>query len=479
MRINLLVLSFSLMLATSNFANARSCQGQGSVCQAAATAEAVFVGSVRKVEILKARNDDPQSKQVTGQVAHIRVENVFKGKIGPEIPIYSEMTSCDHTYQVGERWVIYASYDKETGNWSAGSVFGRSRQTKYAANDLLYLRQLPTSEKRTRISGIIEYLKSDSEKGITYTASKGVKLKIIGEQRTAEVYTDQNGIYEFYGLPPGEYLIKLEAPSGGANNFPIQAGNADKSENEIGKVELKKESCAELDFSFNLNAGTSIAGKVRSADGRPLPNMGLSLQPKGKRVRHPWQFTPTNNEGDYRLENIPPGEYLIVVNGNGDISSYAPFSKVYYPGVFKEENAAIVKVTRGDMLENYDINIPYQATTYTIQGTLLYADGRPVEKGYVQFKADRVDEGTVGEVRTQTDAQGRFSLNILQGLVGRLSGFIYPDQDEYAKCPALKNLVTGSSSLLETESQWLNITADQQGIELHFSIVPCEKPKQK
>jgi hypothetical protein len=95
-------------------------------------------------------------------------------------------------------------------------VFGRSRQTKYAANDLLYLRQLPASEKRTRISGIIEYLKSDLEKGTTSTAISGVKLKIIGKKRTADVYTDENGINEIYGLAPGEYLIKPEAPPGRA-----------------------------------------------------------------------------------------------------------------------------------------------------------------------------------------------------------------------------------------------------------------------
>jgi hypothetical protein len=84
-------------------------------------------------------------------------------------------------------------------------------------------------------------------------------------------------------------------------------------------------------------------------------------------------------------------------------------------------------------LENYDINIPSQATTYTIQGKLLYADRRLVERGYVKFKADSLEEGTVGEASTRTDAQGRFSLNIRQGLEGRLYEFIYHNQDGYLK----------------------------------------------
>jgi Carboxypeptidase regulatory-like domain len=479
MRISLLTLSFLLVLAASNSAHACSCLGQNSVCEAAASAEAIFVGSVHKVELLKSKKDVPQSEQVTGQIARIRVERVFKGKIGSEIAIHSGMTYCDLSYQVGEQWVFYATYDKETRTWSVGSVYGRSRQTKYSANDLLYLRRLPVSAQQTRISGVIEYLKSDPEKGTTSTTLSSVKLKIIGKQRTAEVYTDRNGIYEIYGLPPGEYLIKPEAPPGWTENFPIRAGNADDSEDESAKVELTEKSCAELNFSFHLDAETSIAGKVRGADGRPLPNVLLSLQPEGKRALHSWQFVFTNLQGEYRLENIPPGEYLIVVKGNGDISSYAPFHNAYYPGVFKKEDAAIVQVTRGDRLENYDINIPSQATVYTIQGRLLYADGRPVEKGYVQFRADRVEAGTVGDARAQTDAQGRFSLNILQGLEGRLSGFIDPDQDEYANCPALQRLATGTASIPETESLRLKITADLQDINLLFSIVACEKNKQK
>jgi Carboxypeptidase regulatory-like domain len=211
-------------------------------------------------------------------------------------------------------------------------------------------------------------------------------LKIIGKQRTAEVHTDRNGIYENYGLPLGEYLIELGAPPEWTGNFPVRVADAADSEVESAKVELAEKGCAELNFSFHLDAETSIAGNVRDADGRLLPNMSLALQQKGKRAVQPWQFGYTSGDGGYRLENIPPGEYLIIVNGNGDISSPAPFQKVYYPGVFKEENATTVKVARGDRLENYDINIPSQATTYTIQGMLLYADGRPVIKGGVQFK---------------------------------------------------------------------------------------------
>ncbi|HKX27090.1 MAG TPA: carboxypeptidase-like regulatory domain-containing protein [Blastocatellia bacterium] len=478
MKIGLPVLSLLLVAVAPNGAQACGFMGQGGVCEATAKAEAVFVGVVQKVEPPTSKKGLPQIEQGAGRIARIRVEKVFKGKIGSEISIRSGLASCDPVYQVGEQRLFYASYDEETGIWSTGGVCRRSKPTRYAANDLLYLRGLPASAQQTRISGVVEYLKSDPEHGATVTAISGIKLKIIGKERTAEVDTDRNGIYEIYGLPPGEYLIKPAVPKR-TEIFPIRAGSTDGSEDEGAKVELGEKSCAELNFSFQLDAETSIAGTVRGADGRPLPSVLLSLQPPGKRALQSWQFVYTNQQGGYRLENVPPGEYLIVVKGNGDISSYAPFSRVYYPGVLKEENAAVVQMTRGEKLENYDINLPPQAATYSVQGRLLYADWRPVEKGSVQFRADRVEEGVTGEVRTQTDAQGRFTLNILQGLEGRLSGFIYPDRDAEANCPAFQRSGTGAASILETEPLQLKITADLQDLKLLFSIVPCEKPKPK
>ncbi|MBO0800882.1 MAG: hypothetical protein J2P31_18855, partial [Blastocatellia bacterium] len=445
---------------------------QHSICEAAANAEAIFVGSVDKVELLKSVNK-LQREQITGQIAHIRVEDVFKGKIGHEIDIHSRMITCGFSYRVGEQWLFYASHDKESETWTDGDACGRSKLAKYAVNDLLYLRRLPASAQQTRISGIVEYQKTDPQQGTVGKSMSDVKVEIISEHLTVEVKTDRNGIYEIYGLPPGKYQVKPEAPVGWTERFPIRVTDSAGMENEDAEVELDEKGCAELNFSYSLDAETSIAGKVRGSNGQPLPNMLLGLQPKGKRVQQSWQFVSSNSQGDYLLQNIAPGEYRIFVNGNGDISSYAPFLRAYYPGVFKEEDGAVVKVARGDRLENYDIDIPPQATTHTIQGKLLDADGRPVGNGYVQFKADKVEEGIASEVLTKTDAQGRFSLNILQGLYGRLYGFIDPAQGEYANCQSSLKSVS-DHALLETAPLQLEITADLQDVELHLTTVPCK-----
>src|SRR5687767_9786228 len=99
MRISFLALSFLSAVAVSNSALACSCPAQRSVCEASAIAEAIFVGSVKKVELLNAKKDDLQSEQVAGRIIHIRVEEIFKGKLGPEIAIHSRMTYRDPLYR--------------------------------------------------------------------------------------------------------------------------------------------------------------------------------------------------------------------------------------------------------------------------------------------------------------------------------------------------------------------------------------------
>ena len=471
MRTSLLALSFWLALATSGRAQSCNCVDQANICEASARAEAIFVGSVNKVKLVKSKEDDSEREQVVSRIARIRVETVFKGKIGSEITIHSGTTSCDLSYQVGERWIFYASYDKETETWSGGGVCGRSRLTTNAANDLLYLQKLPDSAQQPRISGVIEDLRSDPEKGIIGTPLKGIKLEIVGKEQIAEVSTDRDGVYEVYGLPPGQYLVKPRVPPEWLESFQIraQAVKPGASEDESFKVELTETSCVELNFPFLLDTETSLAGTVRDADGRPMPDVRVSLQPKGGRMLPPWQFAFTNLQGDYRLEKIPRGEYLIVVNSNGDHSSSAPFTRIYHPGVFNEESASILKFFGGGRLENYNIKVPPRTGTHVLQGRLLYADGRPVEHGSVSFETDRLTAGGYNRFTTQTDTEGRFSLYLQEELEGRLYGFIYPDQHESTNCPALPKLGIDAAPIVETAPLRLKITADLSEVRLKLT----------
>jgi hypothetical protein len=480
MKISLIALSFTLLFIAPNIANGCSCGGAPTICESYASADAVFIGSVQKVEQDEAKKNGETGATSSGQIAHVQVERVFKGNDESEVIFRSGNTSCDVFYKEGQRWLFYAYYDKKSQAWRIAPC-DRSALIEKAADDLLYLQALPTSAQKTRVSGDLKHYENDPEKGYSLVENLGgVRVKVSSGQKTYEVYTDGNGVYEIYGLPPGKYTIQPEIPPGLKIWFPIYRGEIDYSDRNAIKVTLKEKSCAGANFVFS--AGATINGKVFGADGRAMPNVCLSLQPKGKTVADNWLFDCTDEQGQYELREIPPGAYVIVVNYHGKISSNEPFPTAYYPGVFDKERARVLSIAGGDRLEDVNVHITSQENRNVIQGVLLYSDGRPVADEFVEFKAEVVKEGYSGEVHTKTDAQGRFSLNVLQGLKGRIYGFMYAYSDQYLNCPQLEKLIEakgGSVPPIETTPIHLEVTADMQGVKLIFPFPYCVKAKRE
>jgi hypothetical protein len=410
----------------------------------------------------------------------MQVEKSFKGMAQPEAVFRTTGSSCEPVYKEGQRWLFYAHYNKETEAWGI-SMCGRSTLIEGASDDLLYLQGLPKSASTTRLSGELKHYDDEPGKGFTHVKDIiGAKIKIKGEGKEYEAYTDKNGVYEIYGLPPGKYSIEPEIPLGLKIRFPMNSGDTDYTDRKNIKVILKDNSCASM--SFLLSSNNRIAGKVFGADGRVLPNVCLNLASKDKPTARSDIFDCTNQDGHYELKEIPPGEYLIVLNREGKISSDEPFPTAYFPGVFEKDKATVLAITQSSNLDDYDIHIPSQENRKTLQGVLQYSDGKPVTGEFVEFRANEVKEGFDGEVHTKTDEQGRFSLTVLEGLKGTLRGFMYTYEGEYVDCPELDKLLKANGGRvpdLGTKPMSLEITRDMQDIKLTFPFPYCKKAKEE
>jgi hypothetical protein len=477
MKMRLIALSFGLLLIAPNVANGYSCGGFPTICDAFASADAVFIGIVRKVERREPKKNGEPSDILSGQITYVQVENVFKGEDISEAIFHTRLTSTRLIYREGQQWLFYAYYDKKSQTWRIRDC-DRNTLVENAADDLRYLQALPASAQKTRLSGALERFENDPVKGLSRDENlSGVKVKVSDGKKTYEVYTDSNGAYEIYGLPPGQYDVQPEIPHGLKLRFKFRHGEIDYSEGKGVKVALKEKSCANVDFTFS--ADPFISGKVIGADGRPMPNVCLSLQPKGKTIADNWLFDCADEQGRYELREIPPGDYIIVVNHDGKISGDEPFPTTYYPGVFDKERAIVFSIANNDRLEDVDIHIPSQKARNLIQGVLMYSDGRPAANEFVGFKPEAAPEGYSGEGNTETDAEGRFSLNVLQGLKGRIFGFIYIYSGEYVNCPELEKLRGRGVPAIETEPIHLEVTGDVQGLKLIFPFSYCAKAKRQ
>lgn len=468
MKIGLVVSASILLLIFASIADACSCGRSPTVCESYAAVDGVFIGTVQNVEN-QTRKDGKGREYIAGQTAQVQVEKVFKGIKETEAIFRSGGTSCDVQYKEGQRWLFYAHYNKESRTWGIGGC-GRSTSIESAADDLLYLQGLPATAQKTRISGT---LTNPAHQPII-----GTKVNLSGERKSYEVYTDKNGVYEIYGLPPGKYSIKPEIPLDLKVRYSVSSEAVDYTDRQTIQILLKEKSCAGVDFYFSDN--TSISGTIFGADGRALPSVCLRLSRKENPPAGEVLIDCTDGQGHYKIDEISPGEYLMVANDDGKISGYEPFPTAYYPGVFEKEKATVLTVTNGDRLENYDIHIPSQEATRVIQGVVLYSDGHPAADLFVEFKAETVKEGYDGEVHTKTDAQGRFSLTVLHGLKGWLRGFMYTYEGQYVNCPQLDKLIkaTGRSAPdIGTKPIRLEVNREFSDTRLVFPFPYCVKSK--
>lgn len=464
MKLILAVALFVAIVFCPRPALACSCFGATSPCGAYLMADAVFVGTVTSVkqQLMKLERED-----VNCQVAVVQVDEAFKGVKASELIFHSFETSCDLNYKEGQRRLFYASYDKKVKSWYVGGC-GRTRNLEYAANDLLFLRALPGAMEKTRIAGVL--WNQGDEKPLM-----GVKVKLTGERETHEVFTDKNGVYEMFGLPPGQYVITPDTPLNLKLSIGIGAPVIDLRDQTRRRVDLKEKSCTGVDFYFAEN--TAVTGRVFSVEGQPMRNVCVSLHSKDRPAETQHPFDCTDENGRFKVDDIGLGQYYLIANDDNVIDSDEPFSLTYYPGVLEQEKATILTILTGDKLQDFDIHIPSQRPTRTIQGRLLFSDGRPAADESVGFISEEKPGQDPDRVFARTDAEGRFKLSVLEGSKGTVHGSLFAFSRDRANCPEIDKLAKAHKGI-ESERITLELNRDHD-LELVLPVPFCAKVKEK
>jgi hypothetical protein len=152
----------------------------------------------------------PFGSDISG--ATLIAEKVYKGdvKVNDQLKFaQGDGVLCSWSFDekaVGERYLLYLFRPEKPSNPWYISTCNRSKDAEYAKEDLLYLDNLEKHRGQTRISGVV-----NSEGGLKID---GRKIRIIGRNKTYVTTTDDDGVYEIYGLPSGRYIIEPELPFG-------------------------------------------------------------------------------------------------------------------------------------------------------------------------------------------------------------------------------------------------------------------------
>ena len=239
-------LTFFLLLLSAARAAACECVGYPSPAEAFNSATAVFVGRAVRAEpgtLKEARHVE--------QTAVALVEEAFKGaRVGGEM-VFKQPPGCAPKFEPGARYLFYAHHSKGSKTWEVYGC-GRGSDLEGAADDLMYLRALPLSAERNRVSGLIGLYEDGPGKGSAhFERLAGVRVKIKGKDKTYEATTDSDGVYELYDLPPGKYTIEPEVPFGLKLHFPMPFGPGARGPGVT--IELTEKTCAGSDFILAPN----------------------------------------------------------------------------------------------------------------------------------------------------------------------------------------------------------------------------------
>lgn len=197
--------------------------------------------------------------------AQMLVEKVYKGnvKIGDELTFgQSYGSSCWRNFNqadIGKKYLFYLEKpSKSHPFWNRGKenlplmyyvkLCTRSEMINFVYDDLAYLDNIEKLRGKTRISGTLTNYSRNSPNFANY------KIKIIGRNKVYKTTTDENGFYEIYDLPAGEYIIKPQKLKGWTIRefflkYSPSVKDFDISKNQV-TIILKEKSHAALDLYF-------------------------------------------------------------------------------------------------------------------------------------------------------------------------------------------------------------------------------------
>jgi len=205
----------------------------------------------RVVSVEKAAKPNKNGGDYGVGSTHLVIEKVYKGdvRVGDELVFaQGDGANCLMRFSeenIGLRSLFYLGIPRE-GTLLGVTFCGRSTSVARATEDLLYLDKLDQVRGKTRVSG--KYAGGFYGKQLNVA---GRKIRIVSEADTYETITDDDGVFEIYDLPPGNYRLKPELEPGLLLDFAWIRYSS-------GGINRDQSSETSVDFTLNPQRHVSI-----------------------------------------------------------------------------------------------------------------------------------------------------------------------------------------------------------------------------
>ena len=285
-------------------------------------------------------------------------------------------------------------------------------------------RQFPGSsdqDREGREPGVIRgtVLAVDGESPL---AKATVSLRKSGSRRGAGELTarsDDRGQYEFRDLEAGKYLLTVTRNGFLPRNYGQKRVQTFRG--QWGGTPLTLRDGQVLSgIDFNLIRGGVVEGRVADQDYEPLSRVIVTLSGyqtvQGERALTPVSRAQTDDRGQFRLFDIPPGSYFLSATQGGGVPFLGrrgrrgqSFPPTYYPGVPSPEQATRIEVSAGGEVGGFHLTL-IEAYTYSVSGRVLASDGSLAQS----VRITTVNESGPGQFSLRggatTNPQGAFTV---------------------------------------------------------------------
>ena len=260
-----------------------------------------------------------------------------------------------------------------------------TRSIKENDGDLAFLRS--ATKVAQQVNGWIEGRAAQNFSGYgrfaEYVAAMDAMFTFTsrtGDRKTIAVHPD--GTFKIGPVPPGVYAASATSAVLGIAKLHRE-------------VEVPSGGCAVTWASFETNS--TISGQVLDNGGQPAPRVRLELgelQADGKVRVIPGTWANTDQDGKFRVSNVPVGRIVLAANLNGAPTVNMPFDAVYVPGTQNTRSARIFAIQPGQQLTGISLRLPKPLRFGDAYVDVTWPDGSPALGGaraFAEWNGARAD----------------------------------------------------------------------------------------
>ncbi len=391
---NFLVL-FSALLIFSSIKTtlACTCSDYGvPSCKRYSDADAVFVGKIERITSAADEKDASVTSKGLNSISwdslglivvHFKVEKSFKGVQSKILKALTyKGTSCDLKVKKGQRWVVFASKDEETGFLSFGSCGGNYE----IENNTDEPTEIGNISKGIVKANIIGRIAEDS----FADGTKDIKVNLEGDGTNFSTVTDKNGYYKFANLQPGFYKVKLFIPFSAAafTNKNLKSLKSTPTETETVfeyEVEVQKGVCdyeSIYHYKIDLKATAEIKWRFSNEEGKSIESVDVELcrvkSTEMETLKNCIDLDQKDSDGSSLFNYLREGDFVLVVSKEDFPEFDSPYPRIYFPGVRNFSEAQIINLEQKQKLQLPNFKLPPSMPTQEVKGRLFWKNGKPI-----------------------------------------------------------------------------------------------------